>query len=98
MNACPVNAITVDPASGAKVVLDKLCIGCHLCTIACPFGTVYTLPKTGKAGKCDLCGGAPACETACPTGAIEYKEVAEAGTWFDAWGEQVDKRYKEAEG
>ena len=51
MNACPVNAIAVDPITGAKVVLDRVCVGCHLCTIACPFGTVFTLPGTDKAAK-----------------------------------------------
>jgi len=63
MNACPVNAIAIDPATGAKVVIDSACIGCHLCSIACPFGTVFTLPQSGKAAKCDLCGGQPACAT-----------------------------------
>ena len=27
MNACPVNAIAVDPVTGAKVVLDRVCVG-----------------------------------------------------------------------
>ena len=35
MVACPVKAITVS-AVGAKVVLDEVCVGCKLCTIACP--------------------------------------------------------------
>src|SRR4029077_2449800 len=33
MMACPVNAIAIDPATGAKVVLEDVCVGCHLCTI-----------------------------------------------------------------
>ena len=70
MQACPVNAIAVDAVTGAKVVLDKVCVGCHLCSIACPFGTVFTLPGSNKAGKCNLCGGSPACAASCPTGAI----------------------------
>ena len=40
MQACPVDAITLDAATGAKVVSDSLCVGCKVCTIACPFGTV----------------------------------------------------------
>jgi hypothetical protein len=51
MNACPVNAIAVDPVMRAKVVLDRVCVGCHLCTIACPFGTVFTLEDFVKAGE-----------------------------------------------
>ena len=96
MNACPVNAIAVDPATGAKVVLDKVCVGCHLCTIACPFGTVFTLPGTDKASKCNLCGGQPACATACPTEAIAWKDANGSGNWFGSWGDKVERRYEEA--
>ena len=96
MNACPVNAIVIDEDTGAKLVIDSLCIGCHLCTIACPFGTVHTLPKTDKAAKCNLCGGEPACATACPTQAIEFGDADKSGDWFGSWAERVDKNYKEA--
>ena len=96
MSACPVNAIAIDSTTGAKVVLGDVCVGCHLCTIACPFGTVFTLPKTDKAAKCNLCGGKPACATACPTGAIEWGDGHDTGSWFGPWGEKVDGRFKEA--
>ena len=98
MNACPVNAIAIDPTTGAKVVLGDVCVGCHLCTIACPFGTVFTLPKSDKAAKCNLCGGEPACATACPTGAIEWGQANGAAAWFGAWGDKVNGRYREAAG
>ena len=98
MNACPVNAIAVDPVTKAKVVLDSVCVGCHLCTIACPFGTVFTLPVADTASKCNLCGGQPACATACPTGAIEWVEGDGAGKWLGLWGEQVDRRFQESAG
>ncbi len=96
MTACPVNAITIDPDSGAKIVMDKLCIGCHLCTIACPFGTVFTLPETDKAAKCNLCGGDPACVTSCPTDAILFVESESSGDWFDRWSQRVNSNYLEA--
>ena len=83
MNACPVNAIGVDGDSGAKIISESLCIGCHLCTIACPFGTVYTLPVTDTASKCNLCGGQPACEAACPTAAIEFVDADQGGEWLE---------------
>ena len=35
--ACPVEAITISPV-GAKVVREDMCVGCKLCTIACPYG------------------------------------------------------------
>jgi Fe-S-cluster-containing hydrogenase component 2 len=73
--ACPVEAIQVNPATGAKEVLDNLCVGCKVCTIACPFGTVNYNQATGKVIKCDLCGGDPACARYCPTGAITYVDA-----------------------
>jgi Fe-S-cluster-containing hydrogenase component 2 len=96
MQACPVNAIAIDPDHGAKIVLPQVCVGCHLCTIACPFGTVFTLPTADtKASKCNLCGGNPACAVACPTAAIEWTERAGKGDWLQPWGEKVDHRYRE---
>jgi Fe-S-cluster-containing hydrogenase component 2 len=93
MTTCPVHAITVDNATGAKVIIDALCIGCHLCTLACPFGTAFSIPETKKATKCNLCDGAPACVMSCPTAAIQYEEIESIGPWFDDWAEQVDSNY-----
>ena len=70
--ACPVDAISVDLTTGAKVIADDKCVGCKVCTIACPFGTVNYSQATGKVVKCDLCGGDPQCVSACPTEAITY--------------------------
>jgi len=75
MSACPVEAIKLDPATGAKIVLEATCVGCKVCTIACPFGTINYVAETGKVQKCDLCGGDPACAAACPTGAITYVDA-----------------------
>ena len=75
MMACPVDAISVDPATGAKVVSDMLCVGCKVCTIACPFGTVNYNTTSGKVIKCDLCEGDPECAKACPTSAIQWVDA-----------------------
>lgn len=96
MSVCPVNAITIDARSGAKIVLEKQCIGCHLCTIACPFGTVFTTPHTDTAVKCHLCGGDPACAVSCPTKAIEFLDVTQSGQWFEPWSQRVQQRFLEA--
>jgi Fe-S-cluster-containing hydrogenase component 2 len=72
LHACPVEAIKVDASTGAKTVFDNICVGCKVCTISCPFGTVNYNSDTGKVMKCDLCGGNPQCAEACPTGAITY--------------------------
>ena len=79
MATCPVDAISVDPVTGAKVVSDALCVGCKVCTIACPFGTVNYSQASGKVIKCDLCSGDPACATACPTDAITYIDADATG-------------------
>lgn len=75
LHACPVEAITINERTGAKEVHDSVCVGCKVCTIACPFGTVNYNSDTGKVIKCDLCGGDPQCAEACPTGAIVYVDA-----------------------
>lgn len=73
--ACPVDAISVDLTTGAKVIANDKCVGCKVCTIACPFGTVNYSQSMGKVVKSDLCGGDPKCATACPTDAITYVDA-----------------------
>nr|VFK38582.1 MAG: Fe-S-cluster-containing hydrogenase component 2 [Candidatus Kentron sp. SD]VFK44203.1 MAG: Fe-S-cluster-containing hydrogenase component 2 [Candidatus Kentron sp. SD] len=79
MYACPVDAIQVDRNTGAKVVIEAQCVGCKVCTIACPFGTVNYNQETSKVTKCDLCGGEPKCAEACPTEAITFIDPDWAG-------------------
>ena len=91
LHACPVDAIRLDALTGAKLVFQDICVGCKVCTIACPFGTVNYVQDTGKVHKCDLCGGDPACADACPTGAITYVDADWTGLdrmrqWADKLG------------
>jgi Fe-S-cluster-containing hydrogenase component 2 len=89
MYACPVEAIVLNKETGSKDVLDAVCVGCKVCTIACPFGTVNYEVDTGKVIKCDSCGGDPACAKACPTGAISYVDATQTGfARMQAWAEQ----------
>jgi len=76
----PGGAIQIN-AAGAKDVMDDTCVGCKLCTIACPYGTMFYDVDTQKAYKCNLCGGAPACASACPTEAITFEDV-ETADWI----------------
>ena len=66
MHACPVEAITLNKVTGAKEVNESICVGCKVCTIACPFGTVNYNASSGKVIKCNLCGGDPQCAQALP--------------------------------
>lgn len=75
MSACPVEAIVIDAATGAKIVKEATCVGCKVCTIACPFGTINYMADVGKVQKCDLCDGDPKCVSACPTAAITYVDA-----------------------
>lgn len=74
-DVCPTGAIAKDEASGVVSADDEKCVGCALCTLACPFGGVTFLPNEAKTMRCDMCGGDPACAKACPTGAIEDVDV-----------------------
>jgi len=75
MQSCPTDAIKLDKLTGAKVVNDDTCVGCKVCTISCPFGTINYVAETGKVAKCDLCGGDPECAKACPTDAITFVDA-----------------------
>ena len=72
---CPTRAIHKRREDGVVTVDQKLCLGCRMCLMACPFG----IPQFGKDGmmqKCDFCldrlesGLLPACVQACPSRAL----------------------------
>ena len=91
LNACPVDAIRIDLTTGAKMVFEDTCVGCKVCTIACPFGTINYNQDSGKVQKCDLCEGDPACAKACPTGAITYIDADWTGyDRMQAWAAKVN--------
>ena len=91
MQSCPVDAIQLNAGTGAKEIQNALCVGCKVCTISCPFGTVNYVSATGKVDKCDLCGGDPACAKACPTGAITYVDADATGyDKMQAWAAKTD--------
>lgn len=76
---CPAGAITKNEGTGAVVVDKKLCIGCHTCALACPFG-VPRYDKSGKLHKCNLCMERveatlePACVRVCPMSALKFDD------------------------
>ncbi|MCW8953104.1 MAG: 4Fe-4S dicluster domain-containing protein [Rhodospirillales bacterium] len=95
MRACPVEAIVINDGTGAKEVKNDVCVGCKVCTIACPFGTINYVMETGKVAKCDLCGGDPACVKACPTPALKYVDADATGhARMEAWAAKLDSGAK----
>jgi Fe-S-cluster-containing hydrogenase component 2 len=74
VKVCPVDALARNESTGAIDVNEGRCIGCGLCSIACPFGHMTHERGTGIAVKCDLCNGVdPACAAFCPTKTLEYR-------------------------
>ncbi len=97
MQACPVDAIKIDALTGAKIVIDATCVGCKVCTIACPFGTINYNTDTSKVIKCDLCGGDPECAKACPTDAITYVDANWTGLErMRGWASRTDAQQPQA--
>lgn len=79
---CPVGAVFRDETTGAIGITRGLCIGCHSCELACPFGAPK-FAQDGKMAKCDFCyvrqqfGLKPACVHTCTTGALDFGELDE---------------------
>ncbi len=65
VEACPVEALSVDERTKAVLVDREKCTGCGVCIDACPGQVPFLHPKDGKATICDLCGGDPECVKVC---------------------------------
>ncbi len=77
---CPTGAISKRD-DGVVVVNRSLCVGCHSCVLACPFGAPQF--EHGTMSKCDFCharmdfGMEPACVSVCPTNALGFGNIEE---------------------
>ena len=82
ITVCPAGALSRKDEDGSVVVNHDLCVGCHSCELACPFGAPK-FPTSGKMAKCDLCyirrefDLKPACVRACPARALEVGPLDE---------------------
>lgn len=72
LDACPLNAISKDPSTGAMIINEEACVGCRVCTVACPIGGISLDPVKDVVFKCDLCKGDPECVKYCEPQAISY--------------------------
>jgi anaerobic dimethyl sulfoxide reductase subunit B (iron-sulfur subunit) len=92
--ACPTGALRRDAETAAVSTESSLCIGCHSCLVACPFG-VPRFGASGKMEKCTMCaerveaGLEPACVRVCPTRALTF---GPANTLRDYAGLQAARR------
>ena len=68
VEACPVDALSVDSQTGAVKVDSSKCNGCGLCIDACPGRVPHMHPEKNHITICDLCDGNPKCVEACQEG------------------------------
>lgn len=78
--ACPVGALEQQKDKGALLVRhNMLCISCHSCSLACPYGTIYPDHVPLLIHNCDFCfdrraeHNQPLCVQTCPYGALSLR-------------------------
>ena len=95
--ACPRGALYQD-ASGFVRRSELLCVGCHTCSIACPFGVIPAELKRHVSPKCDLCvdrvvaGGIPRCVATCTSGALSFADLQETAGSPEYVGGRIQSR------
>lgn len=82
--SCPKEALE-RLESGAVKRWNLRCVGCKSCTVACPFGTIFTEVMNYVTAKCDLCLNQladnpdyqPLCARTAPNGSFQMIEIEE---------------------
>jgi carbon-monoxide dehydrogenase iron sulfur subunit len=71
-DACISGALEKNRISNRVELNERVCVGCGMCVMVCPFGAIRLDELEGKAVKCDLCPTReiPACVSACRPGAL----------------------------
>lgn len=89
VTVCPTGASYKREEDGIVLVNPDTCIGCKLCSWACPYGAREYDQTDGVMKKCTLCvdkiynknlpehSRVPACVAACPTGARSFGDLAD---------------------
>jgi Fe-S-cluster-containing dehydrogenase component len=68
---CPTDALVNREGGGVKLH-PELCIGCHNCEEACPFGAIFWEDTQNKPEICVYCGY---CANYCPCDVIALEEI-----------------------
>ena len=89
VTVCPTGASYKRASDGIVLIDEDKCIGCKLCSWACPYGARELDPVVGVMKKCTLCidriynqnlpgeERVPACVAACPTGARHFGDLGD---------------------
>ena len=89
VTVCPTGASYKRAEDGIVLVNEDLCIGCKLCSWACPYGAREFDEDVGVMKKCTLCidkiyndtlpeaDRVPACVATCPTHARHFGDLAD---------------------
>ncbi len=89
VTVCPTGASYKRSSDGIVLVDEDKCIGCKLCSWACPYGAREFDTEVGVMKKCTLCvdriynqnldeaDRVPACVAACPTGARHFGDLGD---------------------
>jgi Fe-S-cluster-containing dehydrogenase component len=89
VTVCPTGASYKREDDGIVLVNPDTCIGCKLCSWACPYGAREYDSNEGVMKKCTLCvdkiynqdlpahSRVPACVSACPTGARSFGDLGD---------------------
>jgi sulfite dehydrogenase (quinone) subunit SoeB len=89
VTVCPTGASFKRAEDGIVLVNQDTCIGCKLCSWACPYGAREYDSTDGVMKKCTLCvdkiynedlpehSRVPACVSACPTGARSFGDLGD---------------------
>lgn len=75
VDICTTGAISKDEEDGVVKINEEKCVGCGLCTVACPYGGIFYHTSEKKAVKCDLCEGDPKCVSACEYGVLTFQKI-----------------------
>ncbi len=89
VTVCPTGASYKREEDGIVLVNEDICIGCKLCSWACPYGAREYDEVEGVMKKCTLCidkiynenlpetSRVPACVSTCPTGARSFGDLGD---------------------